>query len=57
MEKSCKKYTGKAGRCMQKIMLKIRYFERGLSKSLEKGQSNWDFLMDKIMKKGSLNSD
>ena len=57
MEKSCKKYTGKAGHCMQKIMLKIRCFERGLSKSLEKGQSNWDFLMDKIMKKGSLNSD
>ena len=57
MEKLCKKYTWKASHCMQEILLKIRYFERGLSKSLEKGQSNWDLLMDKIMKKGSVNSD
>ena len=57
MEKSCKKYTWKASHCMQEILLKIRYFERELSKSLEKDQSNWDLLMDKIMKKGSVNSD
>ena len=33
---------------MQEILLKIRYFERGLSKSLKKGESS--LLMDKIIK-------
>ena len=47
VEKSCKKYAPKASprsllilvnnpysRCMQEILLEIRYFERGLLKSL-----------------------
>ena len=73
MEKSCKKCAPKASprplfnfgketktaiaRNMQEILLKIRYFERGLSKSLKKLTlfflSNPFFrslLMDKIMK-------
>ena len=46
MEKSCRKYAPKASprplfsfgnsHCMQKNILKIRYFERGSSKSLKK---------------------
>ena len=40
-EKSCRKYAPKVSpdsfcHCMQEIILKIRYFERGLSKSLKK---------------------
>ena len=47
MKKSCRKYARKASprplfnlsnnpnsHCMQEILLKIRYFERGFSKSL-----------------------
>ena len=38
IEKSCRKYTAKASpsHCMQEIILKARYFERGLSKGLKK---------------------
>ena len=45
MEKSCRNYAPKASprpfilinsHCRQEIILKVRYFERGLSKSLEK---------------------
>ena len=44
---------------MQEIILKVRYFERGLSKSLKKGNffffRNQSFLMDKVIKnKGGL---
>ena len=46
MEKSCRKFEPKASsrlllnfqnsHCMQEILLRIRYFEKGLSKSLSK---------------------
>ena len=45
MEKSCRKYATTASprslfnfgfHCMQEILLKIMYFERGLSKSIKK---------------------
>ena len=60
MEKSDRKYAPKAttrshfnfskvtknSHCMQKILLKIRYFERGLSKSLKK--VNFIFLYNPV---------
>ena len=58
MEKSCRKYVPKASlrflfifdkyitqnnHCMQEIILKIRYFERGLSKSVKKSNFSFSF--------------
>ena len=60
MEKSCRKYAPKASprslfnfgkitqnsHCMQELLLKIRYFERGLSKGLKK--VNFIFLLSPV---------
>ena len=52
IEKSCRKCAAKASPrplynfgscCMQEIILKVRYFETGLSKSLKKGNLIFSF--------------
>ena len=48
IEKSCRKYAAKSSprplyNCTQKIILKVRYFERGLSKRLKRGNFIFSF--------------
>ena len=65
MEKSCKKCAPKVSprplynwsitqksHCMQEILLKVRYFERGLSKRLKKG--NFIFSFDPVPFNGQI---
>ena len=59
MEKSCRKCSPKpiprplfyfGCHCMQEILLKIRHFERRLSKTFKKVFSAQSLLMDKVIK-------